>query len=238
MTLQARAGTLLFVPIVWRKALVRMVIERHISRLIIDPIAAASSPLPDVSGWMVFGLVVAFVAITAALAVWRPATFARLVLWLPFRIFYRLHISARENPNRWTRLVRVESRQLHRSRDSLHVAEATDSLFGVRAVHEDARVTVFAALARVIPIDGSSGPRALVQSLRMASEVLCAEKRCVCLRKAVSRAPGSSSLFNGVSNRSSRAAQHGRTRLSRPSLGEHFQLPRRKIPFQMAAAVS
>ncbi len=155
-----------------------------------SPLADMTAPMFALStGWIIAGGSAVAVLIAIALAVWQPAVFARLFLWLPFRIFYRLRVTGSEN-------IPTSGPVLYVSNHVSFIDPVILFMSQRRAIH----FLVFAPytkvpglrfllrLARVIPIDGGSGPRTLVQSLRMASEVLArGETVCVFAEGGITR---------------------------------------------------
>ena len=49
------------------------------------------------TGWAVLGALAAVVLLFTLLGLWQPELLARVLLWLPFRLFYRLRVFGREN---------------------------------------------------------------------------------------------------------------------------------------------
>jgi acyl-[acyl-carrier-protein]-phospholipid O-acyltransferase / long-chain-fatty-acid--[acyl-carrier-protein] ligase len=135
---------------------------------------------PQDSDWIApwtVAFAIVFVALAVfSLAFWRwPLLMVRPILWLVTRTFYRLRVSGIENIPRtgpalivcnhityldWLWLLAVSPRFI---RFVIYAPYA--QIWGVRTLLR---------WAKVIPIDASSGPRALVRSLHAASDALAA----------------------------------------------------------------
>ena len=118
-------------------------------------------------------VVVIAVLTVAYLSWWHPEVLARILLWLPGHLLYRVRVFGREN--------------IPASGPALLVCNHVsfiDAFLVLLAQKRFVRFLVWAPytrlpglrfllrLARVIPIDGSAGPRAIVKALRAASEAL------------------------------------------------------------------
>jgi acyl-[acyl-carrier-protein]-phospholipid O-acyltransferase/long-chain-fatty-acid--[acyl-carrier-protein] ligase len=178
LTAIATAGTLLFVPIISRKLVGHMTIE---------PSSAASiGQMPPLllavgSGWIVGGSLAAIAVVALALAAWHPALFARCLLWIPVRLFYRIRISGRENIPAKGPVLYVCNHVSFIDPVLLFMSQKRPIYFMVYTPFTRMRgLRTLLRFARVIPIDGGGGPRALVQSLRNASEIL-AKGEAVCV---------------------------------------------------------
>jgi acyl-[acyl-carrier-protein]-phospholipid O-acyltransferase/long-chain-fatty-acid--[acyl-carrier-protein] ligase len=113
------------------------------------------------------------VAGMSLLALWRPGTLVRVLLWLPAHVLYRIRVFGRENIPATGPVLLVCN----------HVS-FIDAFLVFLAQRRPVRFVIWAPftrmpligwllrLARVIPIDSSAGPRALIQSLRTASAAL------------------------------------------------------------------
>jgi acyl-[acyl-carrier-protein]-phospholipid O-acyltransferase/long-chain-fatty-acid--[acyl-carrier-protein] ligase len=133
---------------------------------------------------LVIGLVVLATVVTGTVAFlcWqRPDIVVRLLLWLPAHLLYRIRVFGRENiPTKGPALFVCN-----------HVS-FIDAFLVFLAQERLVRFIIWAPytrlpglgfllrLARVIPIDGSGGPRAIIQSLRAASAAL-AHGEVVCI---------------------------------------------------------
>jgi acyl-[acyl-carrier-protein]-phospholipid O-acyltransferase/long-chain-fatty-acid--[acyl-carrier-protein] ligase len=129
-------------------------------------------------------LVIAVVLLGILLAVllfWQPALLTRLLFWAPIHLLYRIRVLGREHiPAQGPALL-----------VSNHVS-FIDAFLIFLSQKRLVRFVIWAPFvrlpglryllhfARVIPMDGSAGPRAIVQSLRLASEAL-AQGDVVCV---------------------------------------------------------
>src|SRR4051794_3228346 len=122
------------------------------------------------------------VGILLLLLAWRqPDRLARFLLWLPAHLLYRIRVYGLENlPARGPVLLVCN----HVSWiDAILIFLAQKRLIHFMIWAPFLRVPglrVLLRLAQVIPIDGSKGPRAIVQSLRAAGEAL-ARGEVVCI---------------------------------------------------------
>src|SRR5262249_6826089 len=111
----------------------------------------------------------------------QPDRLARLLFWLPAHTFYRIHVHGRNHvPEQGPALLVCN-----------HVSWI-DAILVFLAQRRPIRFVIWAPfvrvpglrlllrLAQVIAIDGSAGPRAIIQSLRTASEAL-ARGEVVCI---------------------------------------------------------
>jgi acyl-[acyl-carrier-protein]-phospholipid O-acyltransferase/long-chain-fatty-acid--[acyl-carrier-protein] ligase len=141
---------------------------------------------------MVTGLLVLVVGLAAAVAFlcWqRPDILVRLLLWLPAHLLYKIRVFGRHNiPAKGPALFVCN-----------HVS-FIDAFLVFLAQKRLVRFVIWAPytrlpglgfllrLARVIPIDGSAGPRAIIQSLRTASAALAnGEVVCIFAEGAITR---------------------------------------------------
>jgi acyl-[acyl-carrier-protein]-phospholipid O-acyltransferase/long-chain-fatty-acid--[acyl-carrier-protein] ligase len=132
------------------------------------------------AGIVLAGLVVFLTAAVAYLCWARPQRMVRLLLWIPSRL-YRVRVWGQENVPATGPALLVCN----------HVS-FIDAFLIFLALKRHVRFLAWAPytrlpglgflmrLARVIPIDGSSGPRAIVQSLRAAGDAL-RDGRVVCI---------------------------------------------------------
>ncbi len=129
------------------------------------------SELPTWPLWLGLGL--APVVALAGLIWLRPELLVRWVFWLPAHLLYRIRVHGRENIPAKGPVLFVCN----------HVS-FIDAFLVFMAQRRPVRFVIWEAFtrlpglrhllrfARVIPIDGSAGPRAIIQSLRTASEAL------------------------------------------------------------------
>ncbi len=111
----------------------------------------------------------------------RPDLLFRLVLWLPAHLLYRIRVYGRENVptqgpvlfvcNHVSYLDAVLVFLAQRRPVHFMVWTPYTQMFGLRLLFK---------LARVIPIDNTAGPRAILRALRMAGEVL-EQGKTVCI---------------------------------------------------------
>jgi acyl-[acyl-carrier-protein]-phospholipid O-acyltransferase/long-chain-fatty-acid--[acyl-carrier-protein] ligase len=118
-------------------------------------------------------LAVLILAVIVGLAVWWPDRLVRLVFWVPAHLLYRLHVYGREHIPATGAALFVCNHVSFIDAFLVFLVQKRPVRFVVWAPYT--RLWGLRALlrwARVIPIDGAAGPRAIVQSLRTASEVL------------------------------------------------------------------
>src|SRR5207244_10809869 len=144
-----------------------------------SPCIAWFGPFPDEIPWWVY-LAAAVLAVGLAY-LFRYRLFVRLPLWVLKHTLYRLRVYGLEN-------LPAEGPALLVCNHVSHI----DALFLLAAQKRRIRFIVWAPylripgvrlllrLANVIPIDSSSGPRAILQSLRAASDAL-ARGELVCI---------------------------------------------------------
>src|SRR5262249_21563027 len=111
------------------------------------------------------------IAALAAWLLWRhPDRVARFIFWLPAHLLYRIHVLGKENIPATGRVLFVCNHVSFIDAFLVFLAQKRLVRFLVWAPY--ARMPVLRwlmRLARVIPIDGTAGPRAILQSLREAS---------------------------------------------------------------------
>lgn len=123
----------------------------------------------DAWPWILIAGVAAFVGVL----LWRPAWIVRLVFWLPFHLFYRIRVFGRENIPRKGPVLLVCNHVSYIDSFLVFLAQRRTIRFVIWAPYARARGLRFLLrLAEVIPIDSSAGPRAIIKSLRRASEAL------------------------------------------------------------------
>jgi len=129
--------------------------------------------------WLGFALVL--VAAGLALMFWRPDWFVRLVTWIPVHLFYRMRVYGREVIPATGPVLFVCNHVSFIDAFLVFMAQRRPIRFVLWAPYMRLPgLRLLLRLAKAIPIDGSSGPRAIVQSLRMAGEAL-AKGDAVCI---------------------------------------------------------
>src|SRR5688572_15987987 len=125
----------------------------------------------DAASWWIIGLII--LAAAALAVVFRYALFVRLPLWLLTHTFYRAHVSGADNVPATGPVLLVSN----------HVSWL-DAFLILHSQRRKVRFVIWAPflgipvlrwilrLMRVIPIDGTAGPRAIIQALRAAGEAL------------------------------------------------------------------
>jgi acyl-[acyl-carrier-protein]-phospholipid O-acyltransferase/long-chain-fatty-acid--[acyl-carrier-protein] ligase len=124
-------------------------------------------------------VVIAFLIVVLALR-W-PDRLIRLIFWLPAHLLYRMSVYGRENVPAKGPALFVCNHVSFIDAFLVFMAQKRPVRFVIWAPYT--RLWGLRALlrwVRVIPIDGAAGPRAIVQSLRTASEVL-KEGEVVCI---------------------------------------------------------
>jgi acyl-[acyl-carrier-protein]-phospholipid O-acyltransferase/long-chain-fatty-acid--[acyl-carrier-protein] ligase len=124
-----------------------------------------------------FVVIVSVVALAAVVAAWltirRPDSLVRVLLWLPAHMLYRIRVFGRENVPDSGPVLFVCNHVSFVDAFLVFLAQRRLVRFVVWAPYTRLPGLGFLLrLARVIPIDGSAGPRAIVQSLRVASDAL------------------------------------------------------------------
>jgi acyl-[acyl-carrier-protein]-phospholipid O-acyltransferase/long-chain-fatty-acid--[acyl-carrier-protein] ligase len=144
-----------------------------------EPAPAAAAAV-TVLGGAGLGVAVLLLAV-AALAVWRPALLARLLLTPLVRTFYRLRVRGAGNVPARGPVLYVCNRVSLLDPVLVFLAQRRPVHFLVWAPYTRVwGLRTLLRLARVIPVDGAAGPRALVESLRTAAERL-ARGETVCV---------------------------------------------------------
>jgi acyl-[acyl-carrier-protein]-phospholipid O-acyltransferase/long-chain-fatty-acid--[acyl-carrier-protein] ligase len=124
---------------------------------------------------------VGFLAVLLILALVRPAWLIRAIFWLLAHTLYRVRVLGRENVPSKGPFLFVCNHVSYIDSFLVTVAQAHFPRFVVWAPFlRVPGLRLMLRLARVIPIDSSAGPRAIVQSLRAASEAL-ARGEIVCI---------------------------------------------------------
>jgi acyl-[acyl-carrier-protein]-phospholipid O-acyltransferase/long-chain-fatty-acid--[acyl-carrier-protein] ligase len=116
-----------------------------------------------------------------SLAIWRPDLFARLVIWLPSKLLYRIRVFGRENIPATGPVLLVCNHVSLIDAFLVFLAQRRPVRFIVWAPYTRVPgLRVLLHIAQVIPVDSASGPRAIVRSLRTAAEAL-AKGEVVCI---------------------------------------------------------
>jgi len=127
------------------------------------------------------GLVLVLVAAGLALIFWRPDWFVRVVAWLPVHLFYRMRVYGREVIPATGPVLFVCNHVSYIDAFLVFMAQRRPIRFVMWAPFMRLPgLRLLLKLAKAIPIDGSAGPRAIVQSLRLAGEAL-AKGEAVCI---------------------------------------------------------
>jgi acyl-[acyl-carrier-protein]-phospholipid O-acyltransferase/long-chain-fatty-acid--[acyl-carrier-protein] ligase len=134
-------------------------------------------------------ILLALVGFAVALSWWRPLLLTRMILWLPFHLLYHVHVFGRDNVPKTGGVLFVCN----------HVSYI-DAFLVLLAQKRPIRFVIWAPftrvpglrwllkLTRVIPIDGSAGPRAILKSLHAASDALKrGEAVCIFAEGAITR---------------------------------------------------
>jgi acyl-[acyl-carrier-protein]-phospholipid O-acyltransferase / long-chain-fatty-acid--[acyl-carrier-protein] ligase len=120
-------------------------------------------------------------AVAAGLAILRPGTLARLLLWLPAHLLYRIRVYGRDHVPATGGALLVCNHVSWIDAFLIMVAQRRPVRFLIWAPFTRVPgLRVLLKLARVIPIDGTAGPRAVVGALRAAGEAL-AQGDLVCI---------------------------------------------------------
>jgi acyl-[acyl-carrier-protein]-phospholipid O-acyltransferase / long-chain-fatty-acid--[acyl-carrier-protein] ligase len=141
--------------------------------------------LAAISGWTGWTILASSVLVVAllvsVLAIKRPDVLARWICWLPAHLFYRIDVIGRENVPATGGVLFVCNHVSYI--DALLVFMAQRRLIRFLIWAPFTRTPVLRQLlklSRAIPIDGTAGPRAVLQSLRMATAAL-ANGEAVCI---------------------------------------------------------
>jgi acyl-[acyl-carrier-protein]-phospholipid O-acyltransferase/long-chain-fatty-acid--[acyl-carrier-protein] ligase len=123
------------------------------------------------------------------LSLHRPEVVVRLLLWLPAHLLYRIRVFGRENIPRTGPALFVCNHVSFIDAFLVFLAQRRVVRFVVWAPYTRLPGLGFLLrLARVIPIDGSAGPRAILQALRVAGDALRrGEVVCIFAEGAISR---------------------------------------------------
>jgi len=140
------------------------------------------------------GIAIVVLAISAvALITWlllrHPDWFVRLVFWVPAHLLYRIQIVGRENIPATGPVLFVCNHVSFIDAFLVFLSQKRLVRFLVWAPYTRVPgLHLLMKLARAIPIDGTAGPRAVIQSLRAASEALRnGEVVCIFAEGAITR---------------------------------------------------
>ncbi len=141
----------------------------------------------DTDYWWIAVLVLAALA---GAAIWQHyRLLVRLPLWLFRHTFYRVHIHGVENIPRTGPVLLVANHLSHIDAMLILAAQQRRIRFLVWAPFlRIPLLRVILRLARVIPVDGAAGPRAIIHALRKASEALAGgEMVCIFAEGGITR---------------------------------------------------
>lgn len=132
-------------------------------------------------GWILLLAVLVLVAGAIGLMFWRPDRFVRLMAWIPVHLFYRMRIYGAEVIPAKGPVLFVCNHVSYIDAFLVFMAQKRPIRFVMWAPYMRLPgLRILLRLAQAIPIDGSAGPRAIVQSLRKAGEAL-AQGDAVCI---------------------------------------------------------
>ncbi len=133
-------------------------------------------------GWIYLLVLLALlVAAGIGMMIWRPDQFVRLVAWIPVRLLYRMRIYGPEVIPPTGPVLLVCNHVSYIDAFLVFMAQKRPIRFVMWAPYlRLPGLRILLRLAQAIPIDGSAGPRAIVQSLRLAGEAL-ANGDAVCI---------------------------------------------------------
>jgi acyl-[acyl-carrier-protein]-phospholipid O-acyltransferase/long-chain-fatty-acid--[acyl-carrier-protein] ligase len=119
----------------------------------------------------------------------HPDRLVRLLLWLPAHSLYRMRVSGLENIPTTGPALLVCNHVSFIDAFLVFLAQRRSVRFVIWAAFARLPILSFLLrLARVIPIDGSAGPRAIIRSLRAASDALAqGELVCIFAEGAITR---------------------------------------------------
>lgn len=143
----------------------------------VETVPLASAALLGV-GWGVWlgwsaGAIAGVAALALLLLFVRPDIFALAVFWPLTHTVYRVRVLGRENVPAHGPALLISNHISHFDACLMYVAQRRVIRFVIWALYLHVPLLrVLLRLAKVIPIDSRAGPRALIQSLRAASEAL------------------------------------------------------------------
>ncbi|HEV8060738.1 MAG TPA: AMP-binding protein [Gemmataceae bacterium] len=134
------------------------------------------------TGWSIAAIeFLALSGLIVTLAVKRPEVLARWICWLPAHLFYRIEVTGRENVPREGGVLFVCNHVSYIDALLVFMAQRRLIRFMIWAPFTHTPVLrQLIKLSRAIPIDGTAGPRAVLQALRAASAAL-ANGEAVCI---------------------------------------------------------
>lgn len=122
--------------------------------------------------WWTVGLSILFLCLLG-LVIFRRDRLIRVIFWLPAHLLYRIRVLGRDNVPAEGPVLFVCNHVSFIDAFLVFLAQRRSVRFVIWAPFMRVKVLrLLLRLARVIPIDSSSGPRAILQSLRTASEAL------------------------------------------------------------------
>lgn len=122
--------------------------------------------------WLVLAMVFVGIALLV-FPIWKPERFIRMVCWVLAHTIYRMDIMGRRNIPKTGPALLVCNHVSFIDALLLFTAQRRTVRFIIWAPFLHVPVLrLLLRLARVIPIDSKAGPRAIIQSLRQASEAL------------------------------------------------------------------
>ena len=204
-------------------------------------LAPPSAPVAELSPWLWVGGGI-FLVLALFLTAWWlfPLFSVQVLLWLAHRFIYRIKVLGRDHvPKTGGALIVCN-----------HVT-FIDWLLLSAALPRQAHFLVFAGYsrhwifgrilkaARAIPVDGSAGPRSIMQALRAAAEAV-KNGELVCIFAEGGADPHRLSAAVPARLRADHQEQPraDRAGVPRPCLGEHLQLSRRQVLLEVAAEAS
>src|SRR5262249_49071600 len=132
-------------------------------------------------GWIVLFSVTVLLALFIGVLIWRPDGFIRLAAWVPIHLLYRVRVYGSEVIPPQGPVLFVCNHVSYIDAFLVFMAQKRPIRFVMWAPYTRLPgLRILFRLAQVIPIDSSAGPRAIVQSLRLADEAL-AKGEAVCI---------------------------------------------------------
>ncbi len=189
------------------------------------------------SGWTVAAAVIVLLVGSAlVLAIKRPDVLARWLCWLPAHLFYRINVVGREHIPRTGGVLFVCNHVSYI--DALLVFMAQRRLIRFIIWAPFTRTPVLRQLlklSRVIPIDGTAGPRAVLQALHAASDALNnGEAVCIFAEGGITRTGFLLPFHRGMEQILKKRPRPGYSSLPRSCVGQHLQFPGGQVLHEMA----
>jgi acyl-[acyl-carrier-protein]-phospholipid O-acyltransferase/long-chain-fatty-acid--[acyl-carrier-protein] ligase len=132
-------------------------------------------------GWVVLFSVTVLLALFIGVLIWKPDGFIRLAAWAPIHLLYRVKVYGSEIIPAQGPVLFVCNHVSYIDAFLVFMAQKRPIRFVMWAPYTRLPgLRILLRLTQVIPIDSSSGPRAIVQSLRLAGESL-AKGEAVCI---------------------------------------------------------